>query len=198
MIAVPDKAASEYLRAIGAAAVYVVADPWGLCHTGASQDLALAFDSWRQDHFEPKWAGWLMQLPWAQWLAAAPQRHFGKHGNISALSWEQVLEMIQSVATITDHRISDHAMTISNATQMAQQARINFDELKREGALSGFNTAYKKYNEACRAKNERAISYSSVETELFNSVCCIVSTGAKPLSADVLADVKRKFPFLKG
>jgi len=94
------------------------------------------------------------------------------------------------------YTITDQETAINNATQMAQKVRINMDVLKRQGALRPFHAAYKKYNEECRAKRERAVNYSVFETELSNSVACILATGTEPLSETILADMRRKFPFL--
>jgi hypothetical protein len=205
MIILPDQAAADYLRAIGAAAVYVLADPWGLSRTGAAQNLQRTFDAWEQQHFEPKWIGWVGSLELAQWLADAPRKFKQKHGNISVLTWEQVVLVIRGVATVSDpstseyaplYPITDHETAIKNAAQMAQRVRINMDVLKQNGALHPFNAAYKKYNEERRARRERAVNYKVFEAELSNSVACILASGAEPLSGTVLADMRRKFPFL--
>ena len=205
MIAMPDQAAADYLRAIGAAAVYVLADPWGLSRTGVTQHLQRTFDAWEQQHFEPKWIGWVGSLTLAQWLADAPQKFKQKHGNINVLTWEQAVRLIQDVAAVPDpsaakytplYTISDHETAIKNAAQMAQKVRINMDLLKQRGALRPFNTAYKKYNKERQARRERAVNYKVFETELFNSVACILATSAEPLSGAVLADMRTKFPWL--
>lgn len=205
MIPVPDQAAADYLRAIGAAAVYVLADPWGSSRTGTSQHLQRTFDAWEQEHFEPKWVGWVGSLALAEWLAAAPQKFKQKHGSINAITWEQVVLVIQDAAGVPDRSqpkyaplyiINDHQTAINNAAQMAQKVRINMDVLKRNGALRPFNEAYKKYNEERRAKRERAVNYSVFEAELSNSVACILASGTEPLSDKILADMRRKFPFL--
>jgi hypothetical protein len=205
MIIVPDPAAADYLRAVGAAAVYVLADPWGSSRTGSSQHLQRTFRAWEQEHFEPKWVGWVGSLSLAEWLAGAAQGYKQKNGNIIAITWEQVREVIHNAAGIPDlsaekyaplYPVSDHETAINNATQMAQKVRISMDVLKQKGALRPFNEAYKKYNEECRAKRERAVNYSVFETELSNSVACILATGTEPLSETILADMRRKFPFL--
>ena len=207
MIAMPDQAAADYLRAIGAAAVYVLADPWGLSRTGVTQHLQRTFDAWEQQHFEPKWIGWVGSLTLAQWLADAPQKFKQKHGNINVLTWEQAVRLIQDVAAVPDpsaaeytplYTISDHETAIKNAAQMAQKVRINMDLLKQKGALRTFNAAYKKYNHANRSKREYVVNFGVFEAELFNSICEIVATGAEPLSQTVLAQMRAKFPFLKG
>lgn len=205
MIPVPDQAAADYLRAIGAAAVYVLADPWGSSRTGVSQHLQRTFSAWEQQHFEPKWVGWLGTLAWAEWLAAAANKFKQRDGNIIAITWEQVVKLIQDTAGVPDpsaaeyaplYPITDHETAINNAAKMARQVRINMDLLKQQGALRPFHTAYKKYNEECRAKRERAVNYSVFEAELSNSVACILATGTEPLSDKILADMRRKFPFL--
>jgi hypothetical protein len=205
MIMLPDQASADYLRAIGAAAVYVLADPWGLSRVGASQHLQRTFDAWEQQHFEPKWIGWVRNLELAEWLAAAPLRFKQRDGNIRVLTWERLVVLIQDVAAVPDplasayaplYPISEHETAITNAAQMAQKVRINLDVLKQNGALRSFNAAYKKYNEGRRARRERGINFSDFETELKNSLACILASGAEPLSGTVLADMRRKFPFL--
>ena len=203
MVVLPTSAAADYLRAIGAAAVYVLADPWGLARTGVTQHLQRTFDAWEQQHFEPMWIGWVGSLSLAQWLADTPAKYRQKHGNISALTWQQVVELILGAAELSDpitseplYTISNHETTIKNAAQMAQQVRINMDELKQKGALRTFNAAYKKYNHANRSKREYVVNFGVFEAELFNSICEIVATGAEPLSQTVLAQMRAKFPWL--
>src|SRR5262249_42865226 len=154
------------------------------------------FDAWKQQHFEPKWVGWVAKLEWAGWLAAAPQRFQEGHGNISALTWEQVRDLIQAVAVSALHTITDHETALSNATQMAQKGRVNMAVRRRDGAFKPFNAAYKAYNAERKARRERAIDYGAFEAELVNSVRCILANGEEPLSETVLADMRRKFPFL--
>ena len=205
MINLPDPAAADYLRAIGVAAVYVLADPWGSSRTGSSQHLERTFRAWEQEHFEPKWVGWVGSLALAEWLAAAPQKFKQKHGSINAITWEQVVLVIQDTAGVPDpsaaeyaplYTISDHEIAINNAAQMAQKVRINMDVLKRQGALRPFNEAYKKYNKECRARREHVVNFSVFEAELSNSVARILATGTEPLSETILADMRCRFPFL--
>jgi hypothetical protein len=205
MIILPDQAAADYLRAIGAAAIYVLADPWGLSRVGVTQHLQRTFDAWEQQHFEPKWVGWVGSLQLAQWLADATQKFREKHGNIRVLTWEQLVSLIEDVATVSDpsapkyvplYTITDHETAIKNAAQMAQKVRINMDALKQQGALQSFNAAYKQYNAERKARRERAINYKVFEAELSNSLANILASGAQPLSQTVLADMRRKFPFL--
>lgn len=205
MIILPKPAAADYLHAIGVAAIYVLADPWGSSRTGASQHLQRTFRAWEQQHFEPKWVGWVGSLALAERLASAPDKYKQKHGSINAITWEQVVSIIQDTAGAPDplaaeytplYPISDHETTINNAAQMAQKVRITIDLLKRQGALRPFQAAYKRYNEACRARRERAVRYPVFEAELSNSVACILATGTEPLSEKIFADMRRKFPFL--
>ena len=204
MIKMPTRIADNYLRAIGVAAVYVMADPWGSSRSGASQHLERTVDAWKQQHFELKWVGWVAKLEWADWLGAAPQKFRQGNGMIRALTWEQVVLLIEAAATISDpstsethlYAINDHETTIKNAAEMALKARANMDELKRKGALKIFNTAYKQYNQACRARRQPAIHSMKFEDELFNTVCAIVARQADPLRETILADMRRKFPWL--
>jgi hypothetical protein len=183
MMILPDQAPADYLRAIGAAAVYVLADPWGLSRVGVSQDLQRTFDTWEQQHFEPKWVGWVGSLALAQWLADAPRKFCQKDGNIRALTWERLVVLIQDVAAVPDplapkyaplYPISEHEAAIKNATHMALKVRINLDLLKQQGALRPFNAAYKQYNAERRAKRQRGINFSNFETELKNSLAAFL------------------------
>jgi hypothetical protein len=199
----PEQAAADYLRAIGAAAVYVLEGPAGvLC--GSTQDLARSVSAWKQELFEPVWVNWVWTEKSAQWLADTADKYRDRQGRIVGVSGDAVVDLIKDVADRRDlrhdseplYKLSDHEGTIARATEMARRARINMDKLKQAGALTPFNKAYKRYNEGCKARGQQAIDYSIFEAELFRTVCRIVATGAEPLSADVLADMRSKFPFL--
>lgn len=205
MIVVPTPAAADYLRAVGAAAIYVIADPWGSSRIGTSQHLQRTFDAWEQEHFEPKWVGWVGSLKTAEWLAGTLDPFKRKHGTITALSWEEIVKTIEDAAGIPNRSateyvplyiITEHQTAIKNAAEMAQKVRVSMDVLKQNGALRVFNEAYKQYNQECKARRERAINFGVFEAELSNSVANILAKGAEPLSETILVSMRQKFPFL--
>lgn len=184
----PSKAASHYLDAIGAAAIYIALPRIGAASVRGLRRLP-------RDVGDIQWMVWVRDLASAR--SVADPDLIWKQRDDGVKQCRPLLELV----TLIEQRARDlnvpltpHERATERAMVLAERVEAIMDSFRREGQMRAFNRCYKAHR---LSANGHARPYHTVITDLRAVVIrTLAETPREKLSSDVLTrNIRQRFPW---
>jgi aromatic ring-opening dioxygenase LigB subunit len=189
---------------VGAAAIYVSVFDQIPKSIGVARDLDRALDQLQRVIGLPVTFGWIAwSQPYEALLAIAKIPDLMLRTRDDGVKVPKSLpEIVQSIAGIAERSrivLTPHKTVIERATALSLTVEQVFVELRANGQLAAFNSAYKIYRASAQANGEKVLPYWAAQEQLRKvTIKALATSPSRSLSQQKFGElISQQFPWFR-
>jgi hypothetical protein len=197
-------AVKRYLSAVNAAAIYVSVFQEKPKSVGCARDPDRVLEHVRDVIGIPVTFGWLAWAPDYEALVAiakmpdlmVKQRQDGVK---VSRTLPELVQVIESCADRSAIVLTPHKIVVQRAAALAEYVDSIFSELRTNGQMAAFNTAYKIYRATASQRGQKVMPFWKAEEMLRRvTIRALVSTSSRSAAQEKLGElIVEQFPWFK-